>query len=134
MWAATSSAPAARSRTSTPCARSCGPSSTRLTARSSCSRRGDARGGRARAGKRGAGAPLEKREPQAPLPATQAKKVLSDMLEHGGDPAAIASELGFEGMDQDALAAVVDELIAEHPEEFERLKGGDQKVIGFFVG
>src|SRR5207302_2233741 len=79
-------------------------------------------------------AKLVKMETEGALTATQAKKVLSDMLEHGGDPATIASELGFEAMDQDALAAVVDELIADHPDEFDRLKGGDQKVIRFFVG
>ena len=56
------------------------------------------------------------------------------MLERGGDPASIAAELGFEAMDQDALASVVDQLIADNPAEFDRLKGGDQKVMGFFVG
>ena len=37
-------------------------------------------------------------------------------------------------MEQDALASVVDRLIADNPAEFERLEGGDQKVMGFFVG
>jgi aspartyl-tRNA(Asn)/glutamyl-tRNA(Gln) amidotransferase subunit B len=73
-------------------------------------------------------------EVEGELTATQAKKVLAELLERGGDPAAIARELGFEAMDQGALAAVVDDLIAAHPDEFERLKGGDQKVMGFFVG
>ena len=73
-------------------------------------------------------------ETEGKLTATQAKKVLSEMLERGGEPAAIAAELGFEAMDSDALAAVVDEVIAASPAEFERLTGGDQKVIGFFVG
>ncbi|MBV8234847.1 MAG: GatB/YqeY domain-containing protein, partial [Acidimicrobiia bacterium] len=73
-------------------------------------------------------------ETEGKLTATQAKKVLSEMLERGGEPAAIAAELGFEAMESDALAAVVDEVIAASPAEFERLTGGDQKVIGFFVG
>ena len=79
-------------------------------------------------------ASLVKMETEGKLTATQAKKVLADMLETGGDPEQIASDLGFEAMGEDALAAVVDELIAANPSEFDRLKGGDQKVMGFFVG
>ena len=79
-------------------------------------------------------ASLVKMETEGSLTATQAKKVLSEMLERGGDPAAIAAELGFEAMDQDAMEALVDQLIADNPAEFDRLKGGDQKVMGFFVG
>jgi aspartyl-tRNA(Asn)/glutamyl-tRNA(Gln) amidotransferase subunit B len=77
---------------------------------------------------------LVKMETEGKLTATQAKKVLAEMLEHGGDPVSIAADLGFEAMDQSALAAVVDQLIADNPAEFDRLKGGDQKVMGFFVG
>jgi aspartyl-tRNA(Asn)/glutamyl-tRNA(Gln) amidotransferase subunit B len=79
-------------------------------------------------------AALVRMETDGTLTATQAKKVLAELLEHGGDPAAIAAELGFEAMDQGALAAVIDQLITDHPAEFERLKAGDQKVMGFFVG
>jgi len=77
---------------------------------------------------------LVKMETDGKLTATQAKKVLADMLERGGDPASIAADLGFEAMDKDVLASVVDQLIADNPAEFDRLKGGDQKVMGFFVG
>ena len=79
-------------------------------------------------------ATLVKMETEGKLTATQAKKVLAELLASGGDPAEIATRLGFEAMDADALASVVDQVIAAHPAEFERLKGGDQKVIGFFVG
>jgi aspartyl-tRNA(Asn)/glutamyl-tRNA(Gln) amidotransferase subunit B len=79
-------------------------------------------------------ADLVKLETDGKLTATQAKKVLAEMLERGGDPVSIAAELGFEAMDQDALASVVDQLIADNPAEFERFRGGDQKVMGFFVG
>jgi aspartyl-tRNA(Asn)/glutamyl-tRNA(Gln) amidotransferase subunit B len=79
-------------------------------------------------------ASLVRLETEGKLTATQAKKVLADMLERGGDPASIAAELGFEAMDQGALATVVDQLIADNPAEFDRLKSGDQKVMGFFVG
>jgi aspartyl-tRNA(Asn)/glutamyl-tRNA(Gln) amidotransferase subunit B len=79
-------------------------------------------------------ASLVKMETDGALTATQAKTVLSEMLAGGGSPTDIAARLGFEAMDQGALATVVDELIADHPDEFERFKGGDQKVMGFFVG
>ncbi|MDP9070924.1 MAG: Asp-tRNA(Asn)/Glu-tRNA(Gln) amidotransferase subunit GatB [Actinomycetota bacterium] len=68
------------------------------------------------------------------LTATQAKQVLAALVSEGGDPEAIASARGFEAMAASALGAVVDELIASHPAEWERFKGGDRKVTGFFVG
>ena len=68
------------------------------------------------------------------LTATQAKVVLAELVGRGGDPEAIAREKGFEAMAPDAVATLVDELIAEFPAEAERLRGGDQKLVGFFVG
>jgi aspartyl-tRNA(Asn)/glutamyl-tRNA(Gln) amidotransferase subunit B len=68
------------------------------------------------------------------LTATQAKTVLQELLASGGDPAAIASAKGFEALGNDAAESLVDQLIAAHPAEFERMKGGDPKIAGFFVG
>ena len=82
----------------------------------------------------GSFAALLRMEADEKLTATQAKTVLSEMLANGGDPVAIAATLGFEAMDGDAATSLVDDLIAAHPAEFERLKGGDSKVTGFFVG
>jgi aspartyl-tRNA(Asn)/glutamyl-tRNA(Gln) amidotransferase subunit B len=79
-------------------------------------------------------ASLVRMESEGKLTATQAKTVLAELLVSGGDPADIAARLGFEAMDAGALASVVDQLIADNPAEFDRLKGGDQKVMGFFVG
>ena len=73
-------------------------------------------------------------EDEGSLTATQAKAVLAELLEHGGDPIAIAAAKGFEALDTSVLEALVDELIAAHPAEFARLQGGDPKVTGFFVG
>jgi aspartyl-tRNA(Asn)/glutamyl-tRNA(Gln) amidotransferase subunit B len=73
-------------------------------------------------------------EERGRLTPTQAKQVLATVLAEGGDPEAIAEARGFEAMDDDALAAAVDELIAAHPAEWERFKAGDKKVTGFFVG
>ncbi len=68
------------------------------------------------------------------LSATQAKVVLSDLLENGGDPAALARNRGFEALEEDSLNAVMDELIAGHADEWERYLGGDDKLAGFFTG
>jgi len=68
------------------------------------------------------------------LTATQAKTVLAELLRTGGDPQAIADRHGFQALDQDALATTVGEIVSAHPEELARLKDGDQKLMGFFVG
>jgi aspartyl-tRNA(Asn)/glutamyl-tRNA(Gln) amidotransferase subunit B len=68
------------------------------------------------------------------LTPTQAKQVLAEMLDSGGDPEAIARAKGFEVMAAGALASVVDDAITAHPGEWERLRAGDQKLMGFFVG
>jgi aspartyl-tRNA(Asn)/glutamyl-tRNA(Gln) amidotransferase subunit B len=68
------------------------------------------------------------------LTATQAKQVLAEMMESGGDPADIAASRGFEAVDSSVIDGLVDQLIAAHPAEFDRLKSGDAKVAGFFVG
>jgi aspartyl-tRNA(Asn)/glutamyl-tRNA(Gln) amidotransferase subunit B len=69
------------------------------------------------------------------LSATQSKAVLGTLLERGdGDPAAVAQEMGFEALGADTLGAVLDEVIAAHPSEWERYAGGDDKLQGFFTG
>jgi aspartyl-tRNA(Asn)/glutamyl-tRNA(Gln) amidotransferase subunit B len=72
------------------------------------------------------------------LTATQAKAVLAEMVVSGDDPASIARAKGFEAMGADALAAVVDEVIASRPDEWQRFVEGDDKargkLTGFFVG
>ena len=79
-------------------------------------------------------AELVRMESEGKLTATQAKKVLAELLAGGGQPADIAKRMGFEAMDKDALGAVVDRVLADNAAELERLKSGDMKVIGFFVG
>ena len=68
--------------------------------------------------------------------ATQAKTLLAEMLERGPEakPADIAAELGFEAMDNSELEGLIDGLIADNPNEFQRFCDGDVKVMGFFVG
>lgn len=73
-------------------------------------------------------------ETSGDLTATQAKQVLADMLDSGDDPAAIAAARGFEAMDTSELEGIVDTLIADHPDEWQRFVEGDAKLQGFFTG
>ena len=66
-------------------------------------------------------AALLKMESSGQLSATQSKEVLAELIERGGDPAQIAARLGFEQMDTAALEAMVDEVIAANPEEWQAL-------------
>ena len=72
------------------------------------------------------------------LSATQAKTVLADLVASGGDPVAHAADHGFEAMDASEIEALVDRLIAEHPDGWAGFVGGDdkerRKKAGFFVG
>ena len=79
-------------------------------------------------------ASLARMEAGGELTATQAKAVLSELVAGGGDPASVATKLGYEAMGADALAGVVDQIIAEHPDAWARYLDGDAKVTGFFVG
>ena len=85
-------------------------------------------------------ATLVRMESGGELSATQAKQVLADMAagEHGGDPQAIAAAHGFEAMESDELESLVDQLIADNPDEWSRFTGGDdgdrKKMQGFFTG
>jgi aspartyl-tRNA(Asn)/glutamyl-tRNA(Gln) amidotransferase subunit B len=57
------------------------------------------------------------------------------LLEQGGSPKAIVAQRGL-GMISDpaAITAIVEELLAAHPEEVEAFRGGKTKLQGFFVG
>ncbi|MFL0774022.1 MAG: Asp-tRNA(Asn)/Glu-tRNA(Gln) amidotransferase subunit GatB, partial [Prochlorococcus sp.] len=64
-----------------------------------------------------------------------AKEILPELLEKGGSPEAIVEARGL-GMISDpaAITAIVEELLAAHPEEVEAFRGGKNKLQGFFVG
>jgi aspartyl-tRNA(Asn)/glutamyl-tRNA(Gln) amidotransferase subunit B len=64
-----------------------------------------------------------------------AKDLLPELLEKGGSVAAIVESRGL-GMISDpaAITAIVDELLAAHPEEVAAFRGGKTKLQGFFVG
>jgi aspartyl-tRNA(Asn)/glutamyl-tRNA(Gln) amidotransferase subunit B len=73
-------------------------------------------------------------EQSGELSATQAKTVLAEILRHGGEPAAIARDKGFERLDSGALGELVAQLIDENPDEWSRFRAGDEKLAQFFIG
>ncbi len=69
------------------------------------------------------------------LSATQAKTVLSELVENGGgDAVAIAAAKGFEAMDNSAVEAMVDEAIAADPDAWAKYCAGEEKAAGAIVG
>ena len=79
-------------------------------------------------------AALVSMETAGELTATQAKAVLAEMLASGDDPAAIAKAKGYERMDADELATVVDQVIAANADEWTRFVEGDDKLRGKLTG
>jgi aspartyl-tRNA(Asn)/glutamyl-tRNA(Gln) amidotransferase subunit B len=82
----------------------------------------------------GAFVQLVKMEQRGELTSGQARTVLKALVAEGGDPKTIAAGLGFQGMAAGVLDVVVDQVIAANPREWDRYAGGDDKLVGFFIG
>jgi aspartyl-tRNA(Asn)/glutamyl-tRNA(Gln) amidotransferase subunit B len=65
-----------------------------------------------------------------------AKRVYTELAQVPGDePKAVAERLGLvQVSDQGALGSWVDEILAAYPAEVARYRGGETKLMGFFVG
>ena len=64
-----------------------------------------------------------------------AKEVFETMWRTGKDAAAIVAEKGLEQIsDSGAIEAEIDKIIAANPGQVAEFKGGNEKVIGWFVG
>jgi aspartyl-tRNA(Asn)/glutamyl-tRNA(Gln) amidotransferase subunit B len=63
-----------------------------------------------------------------------AKEVLDRIVETGESPSAVVEREGLGSVGGDELSGVVDEVISANPDEAERVRGGDKKVIGFLIG
>ncbi|HPQ51414.1 MAG TPA: Asp-tRNA(Asn)/Glu-tRNA(Gln) amidotransferase subunit GatB [Alphaproteobacteria bacterium] len=64
-----------------------------------------------------------------------AKDVFAEMMISGKDPAKIVEEKGLKQVtDTGAIEKIVDEVIAENPDNVAAYKGGKDKLFGFFVG
>ncbi len=83
-------------------------------------------------------AELIRMETDGELSSTQTKQVLAEMVETGNDPASIAAAHGFEAMDTSELETMLDGIIADNAEEWQRFCEGDDKargkLQGFFTG
>lgn len=64
-----------------------------------------------------------------------AKDVFAEMYNSGKDAATIVEEKGLKQVtDTGAIESVIDEVIAENPDNVAAYKGGKDKLFGFFVG
>ena len=64
-----------------------------------------------------------------------AKTVFEEMYRTGKDPETVVKEKGLiQISDAGAIEEAVENVIARNPKEVERFKGGEDKLIGFFVG
>ncbi|HEX4903092.1 MAG TPA: Asp-tRNA(Asn)/Glu-tRNA(Gln) amidotransferase subunit GatB [Acidimicrobiales bacterium] len=79
-------------------------------------------------------AELVRMETAGELTASQAKQVLAEMGEAGGEPRAIAAARGFEAMDSSELEAQVDDAIAANADAWAKVLGGESKAQGAIIG
>lgn len=64
-----------------------------------------------------------------------AKDILPDLLTQGGSPKAIVEERGLSQIsDPQQIEAIIDEILAAHPDELAKYRAGKKKLQGFFVG
>jgi aspartyl-tRNA(Asn)/glutamyl-tRNA(Gln) amidotransferase subunit B len=64
-----------------------------------------------------------------------AKDVFAEMYQTGNDADTIVEEKGLKQVtDTGAIEKIIDEVIAENPDNVAAYKGGKDKLIGFFVG
>jgi len=64
-----------------------------------------------------------------------AKTVFDEMWKSGKTPSDIVREQGLvQVSDKDAIKTIIDSVIAENPEQVQELRGGKEKLFGFFVG
>ena len=73
-------------------------------------------------------------EADGSLTPAQARTVLKDLLDSGGDPDEVAARHGFEAMAAGDLEAVVEQVVSAHPDEWARYAAGEDKLMGFFIG
>ncbi len=63
------------------------------------------------------------------------KEVIKEMVETGKSASQIVEERGLKQItDEGAIREIVQEVIKNFPEEVERFRNGEEKLIGFFVG
>ena len=68
------------------------------------------------------------------ISASQAKAILADLAAEGGSAADAIAARTSDAADTSELEALLNELIAQHPDEWQRFCEGEQKLQGLFVG
>lgn len=69
------------------------------------------------------------------ISASAAKKVFDKIEETDMEPAEIIQELGLKQIsDKGALEGIVKQILNDNPEETDRYRKGEKKLLGFFVG
>jgi aspartyl-tRNA(Asn)/glutamyl-tRNA(Gln) amidotransferase subunit B len=63
-----------------------------------------------------------------------AKDVLDRIFETGESPSDVVEREGLATVGGDELEGIVDEVISSHPDEAERVRGGDRKVVNYLLG
>jgi aspartyl-tRNA(Asn)/glutamyl-tRNA(Gln) amidotransferase subunit B len=67
--------------------------------------------------------------------AKSARGLVPELVAEGGDPEALVRERGLEAVsDSGVLEAAVDEVLAAHPDNVEKFRAGEQKVVNFLMG
>jgi len=69
------------------------------------------------------------------ITAKSARELLPELVEHGGDPAELVSVRGLEAVSDSAqIERAADEVIAAHPENAQRFRAGEEKILNFLMG
>lgn len=64
-----------------------------------------------------------------------AKQVFEEMVKSGDNPDKIVEAKGLiQISDPSVIAPIIDEIIAKNPDNVEKYKAGNKKLLGFFVG
>ena len=79
-------------------------------------------------------AELLRAEATGDISASQAKTILGDLVASGGSAAEAITARTSDATGESELETLLDELIAQHSDEWQRFCEGEQKLQGFFVG
>ena len=77
---------------------------------------------------------LLRAEDSGRLSATQTKAVMSRLAELGGSVEDAITALGFVGLSDSEVAALVERVTSENPDEWSRYLAGENQLAGFFIG
>ncbi len=75
-----------------------------------------------------------KRLAENAITSKMAKEVFNAMWDGEGDADAIIEKRGLKPADTGEVEKIIDEIIANNPDQVEQFRAGKEKVLGFFVG